>query len=439
MASFTAAHGILRPSTRFHALLPSCFRILCFSLLLLLSKPTFAAASQTTPATTPALKSSADTNNPHRIFIVSTASALLLAGLLLMAYFSCFRFRIGKKISHQEEGGELEECDSEKTHVSDRTDSVREAQPKCVAAKKDFSSVWRFGWDEIELLSKNFSSVIGEGGFSTVYLGVFSDSSFSALKIHRNSEWLSQVFKQELDVLMQLHHENIVKLIGYCDEREEGVLVFEYVTNGSLYDKLHGQGNASQVLPWKHRMSIAFQLARGIEYLHDRCSLQIIHSDIKASNVLLDDQFNCKLCDFGCAKMGFSSTVLPSSRSTMMGSPGYVDPHYIRTGIISKKNDVYSFGVLVLELITGIEAFCSEKEQLLTALASPVLRDATKVTDMIDPQLAGEFDVEEAVALASVAALCLQAQPTLRPSMTEILRIMREKISSVALLSRDCN
>lgn len=115
-----------------------------------------------------------------------------------------------------------------------------------------------------------------------------------------------------------------------------------------------------------------------------------------------------------------------------MGSPGYVDPHYMRTGIISKKNDVYSFGVLVLELITGIEAFCEERQRLLTSIAGPILMDATKVKEMVDSRLAGDFDAEEAIAMASIAALCLRDQPSLRPSMAEILRTMREKISSVS-------
>ncbi|OVA09408.1 Protein kinase domain [Macleaya cordata] len=293
------------------------------------------------------------------------------------------------------------------------------------------SSSWvpkRFSWEEIERLTMNFTSpVIGEGGFSNVYLSHFSDSSLGALKIPSttNSERLNRMFKQELEVLLHVRHDNIVNLLGYCDEREESALVFEYVSNGSLHDKLHhhhnwGGDSENRVLPWKSRMSIAFQLAQAIEYLHDQCKPQILHGDIKSSNVLLDDQLNCKLCDFGFSKMGFSSTVMRSSMSpSLMGSPGYMDPLYLRTGIASKKNDVYSFGVIILEMITGMEAFCPEKEELLTSIAGPIIRDADKVAEMVDPRVVDDFDfnVKEAKVMASIAGQCLRQQPSMRPSM----------------------
>ncbi|KAI3922218.1 hypothetical protein MKX01_005907 [Papaver californicum] len=178
-------------------------------------------------------------------------------------------------------------------------------------------------------------------------------------------------------------------------------------------------------------MSIAFQLAQAIEYLHEECEPQIVHGDIKSSNILLDDQLNPKLCDFGFSKMGFSSTVIKSSMNPITGSPGYMDPLYLRTGIASKKNDVYSFGVIILELITGIEAFCSEKDQLLTSIAGPIIRDANKVAAMMDPRLsavAGDLVQEEAKIMATISGQCLRQQSSLRPSMSEILHTMRDKI-----------
>ncbi|KAF8412818.1 hypothetical protein HHK36_000789 [Tetracentron sinense] len=331
-----------------------------------------------------------------------------------MAFLKFLRFMIRRKPKRVVD-------DSERGAVSD----TRIVSSLC--EKKNFS-VRRFSWNEIERITMNFSRVIGEGGFSTVYLAYFTDLTLGALKIHSSSERLNRVFKQELQILLQVRHENIVKFLGYCDEREEGALLFEYVRNGSLHEKLHDRGSNHSVLSWRKRMSIAFQLAEAIEYLHDSCSPQIVHCDIKASNILLDEQFNCKLCDFGFAKMGFSSMVKPSSMNPVMGSPGYIDPHYLRTGIASKKNDVYSFGVILLELITGIEAFCSEKEQLLTSFAGPILGNAKKVTEMVDYRLAGEFDLEEAIVMASISALCLRQQPSLRPSMAEILRTMRGEI-----------
>lgn len=237
-----------------------------------------------------------------------------------------------------------------------------------------------------------------------------------------------------------------------CAYSDEGALVFEYVPNGTLQEKLHGRSEEREtVLPWGSRMSIAFQLAQAIEYMHEKCTLHIVHGDIKASNILLDQHLNCKLCDFGSAKMGFSSAVLPPSCSStspspsrmkqvMIGSPGYTDPQYLRTGIASTKNDVYSFGVIILELVMGMEAFCPERGQLLTSIAGPMLNDiaeceAIKVAEMVDPRLATDFDLEEARAMLSISALCLRQSPILRPSATQILHTMKDKISFFSLLS----
>lgn len=228
-------------------------------------------------------------------------------------------------------------------------------------------------------------------------------------------------------------------------------MAFEYAPNGNLQERLHSRSTpAASVLSWRSRIKIAFQLAQALEYLHDKCPLQIVHGDIKASNILLDQQLNCKLCDFGSAKVGFSSTVLPPSSSAMnrmmmLGSPGYTDPHYLRTGIASKKNDVYSFGVIVLELITGREALCSRTGERLTSVAGPILRDASKVSQMVDARLLlllqedkfnGGFDLlEEVTAMASISAMCLSDSPTLRPSASAIVNAMRSKIPSTLSLS----
>ncbi|KAF5177650.1 Kinase family protein [Thalictrum thalictroides] len=299
------------------------------------------------------------------------------------------------------------------------------------------TSIRRFSWKEIISLSANFSTVIDQGGYSTVYLAHFPSSSscHGAIKIHENTQRLNRNFRQELDILLHLgRHQNIVQLLGYCDEQDDdkgGALLFEYVPSGNLQQKLHGKTAAR--MPWKSRMWIAFQLARAIQYLHN-CTLPIVHGDIKSSNILLDDQLNCKLCDFGSAKMGFSATLRPSSSLSLMGSPGYIDPHYLRTGIASKKNDVYSFGVILLELITGMEAFCSEKEQLLTNVAGPLLRGGQHKVDLRPLMPAEDLshsEEEEVMTMASITALCLTQEPSLRPSMTDIVTNMTNKSSSI--------
>lgn len=351
-----------------------------------------------------------------------------------MAFLKCLKFKIIRR---------------KRVHNGDVVVSDGTKNDLCNKFVEGFS-VRRFSWNEIDVLTMKCSSsrMIGYGGFSSVYLAKFLDSSLGAIKIQCSSERLNQVYKQELKILLCVSHPNIIKLKGYCDERDEGVLVFDYMCNGTLDENLRGSRKNSSTLSWKKRMVIAYQLALAMEYLHDKCSLQIVHGDIKASNVLLDEDYNCKLCDFGSAKMGFSSLVLPpppppppSSSSLSMkhnrmivGSQGYVDPHYLKTGLASKKQDIYSFGVILLELITGMEAFCAENRQKLTTIADPMLRDATKVEEMIDPRFKNDhtFDLEEAKVMTSVSSMCLRRSPSTRLSAAEIVATMKDQVCSIS-------
>ncbi|WJZ82164.1 hypothetical protein VitviT2T_001946 [Vitis vinifera] len=419
----------------------SCWRILSIILLTFPYQLAFCVASDSPPTRaappTPLFKTrgggdtqSTDTLADPRIVAALCVSAAFLILLFVMGFLKFLRFKLRRRRNRVVIEDHMGGCESGISVVPNEPD-------------KKNGSVKRFSREEIERVTMNFSQtrVIGSGGFSTVYLAHFPGSTMAAVKIHNGGERLNRVFKQELEILLHLDHDNIVKLLGYGDDREEGVLVFEHVPKGSLQEMLHDSTGAKENSPlsWKNRMAIAFQLAEAIEYLHEKCALPIVHGDIKASNILLDEHLNCKLCDFGSAKMGFSSTVLPPSSSRMnqvmmMGSPGYVDPHYLRTGIPSKKNDIYSFGVILLELLTGMDAFCSEREQPLTSIAGPILRDASQVGKVVDPGLGGYFDLEEAKVMASMAGLCLGPSPTLRPSASDILQTMKHKISSISFL-----
>ncbi|OIT24405.1 PREDICTED: probable receptor-like protein kinase At4g10390 [Nicotiana attenuata] len=336
-----------------------------------------------------------------------------------MAFLRCFGYKLIRR------GGVADA----RVFVEDDKDDELD----CTTIK---GQVTRYTSCELKKFTMNFSTskLIACGGFSTVYLAEFPNSTLGAVKImDSSSERLNRIYKQELDILLQIQHDNIVKLLDHCDDAELGnMLVFEYVPNGTLQDKLHGKRDT--IIPWRNRMTVAFQLAQAIEYLHDKCPLQIVHSDIKASNILLDKQFNCKLCDFGSAKMGFSSSVLPPTNRMMLGSPGYTDPHYLRTGIASKKNDIYSFGAVTLELISGVEAFSSDTGERLISKAAPILNNVSKVAEMVDPSLNGDYELEEAKAMASLAALCLSDCSSLRPSASEILEVMRSRISSISFL-----
>ncbi|XP_010542358.1 PREDICTED: probable receptor-like protein kinase At4g10390 isoform X2 [Tarenaya hassleriana] len=311
------------------------------------------------------------------------------------------------------------------------------------------SGVRSYSLEEIETLTSNFARLIGSGGYSSVYMARLPGSDKAAVKVHVGSHRLYQVFRSELDVLLRLHHPNIVKLLGYFDDSENGALLLEYIPQGNLREKLHCSGK--QVLPWRNRTAVAYQLARAIEHMHEECSPQIVHGDIKSSNILLDKHFNCKLCDFGSAKVGFSSMVQPPTMSLrsrqvmMIGSPGYTDPHYLRTGIASKKMDMYGFGVVVLELVSGKEALCAEKGVMLVNKAGPLIHEILdlgsgigedKVREFLDPRLSRDhsLDIEEAKAMLSAAALCLCSPPSLRPSASQVVKDLVQKIPSLSFI-----
>ncbi|KAJ1280196.1 hypothetical protein BS78_04G212800 [Paspalum vaginatum] len=292
-----------------------------------------------------------------------------------------------------------------------------------------------FAWAEIESVTAGFSSrVIGQGGFSTVHLACLSSSLLGAVKVQRSSsERLHRAFRQELDVLLSLRHPHIVRLLGYCDEREEGVLVFEYAPNGDLHERLHGRGGRA-ALPWARRMAVAFQVAMALEHLHESRDPAVIHGDVKASNVLLDASLDAKLCDFGFAHVGFSAALQPASSRAparpVMGSPGYVDPHFLRSGVATKKSDVYSFGVLLLELLTGREAICADTGRRLTDAVGPTLGEG-RVADVLDRRLGDDYDTHEAATVAALALRCVGDSPGLRPSMAEVVRELQERTTAL--------
>jgi serine/threonine protein kinase len=221
------------------------------------------------------------------------------------------------------------------------------------------------------------------------------------------------------------------------------VLVFEYAPNGDLHERLHGRGGkATPTLPWARRMAVAFQVAMALEHLHESRDPAVIHGDIKASNVLLDANLDAKLCDFGFAHVGFSAALQPpSSRAPasaarpvpVMGSPGYVDPHFLRSGVATKKSDVYSFGVLLLELLTGREAMCADTGRRLAAAVGPTLlgEGGGKVDDVVDRRLGDEYDAHEAATVAALALGCVSEGPGMRPSMAEVVRELQEKTTAL--------
>ncbi|XP_064983961.1 probable serine/threonine-protein kinase PBL7 isoform X1 [Musa acuminata AAA Group] len=284
-----------------------------------------------------------------------------------------------------------------------------------------------FTFRELAVATKNFRAdcLLGEGGFGRVYKGRLEGSNqIVAIKqLDRNGLQGNREFLVEVLMLSLLHHPNLVNLIGYCADGDQRLLVYEYMPLGSLEDHLHDPSPDKKWLDWNTRMKIAAGAAKGLEYLHDKASPPVIYRDLKCSNILLDEEYNPKLSDFGLAKLGpVGDNTHVSTR--VMGTYGYCAPEYAMTGQLTLKSDVYSFGVVLLELITGRRAIDNSRaagEHNLVAWARPLFRDRRKFSQMADPMLQGQYPVRGLYQALAVAAMCVQEQPSMRPLIADVV------------------
>ncbi|KAL2903434.1 putative serine/threonine-protein kinase PBL15 [Bienertia sinuspersici] len=290
-----------------------------------------------------------------------------------------------------------------------------------------------FQLSELKAITQNFSRsfLLGEGGFGKVHKGYVDDNFKSGLKaqavavkhldiegLQGHKEWLSEVI-----FLGQLKHQNLVRLIGYCCEEEERLLVYEFMPRGSLENHLFKRLSSS--LPWGSRLKIAIGAAKGLAFLHG-AETPIIYRDFKTSNILLDSDFTAKLSDFGLAKMG------PEGSNThvttrVMGTYGYAAPEYVSTGHLTTKSDVYSFGVVLLELLTGrrsMEKSRPKGEQHLVDWTRPYLSSSRKLRYIMDPRLGGQYSVKGTKEIAQLALRCMSLNPKDRPKMPLVVQAL---------------
>ncbi|KAH9603526.1 hypothetical protein KSS87_019850 [Heliosperma pusillum] len=274
-----------------------------------------------------------------------------------------------------------------------------------------------FQLSELKAITQNFSRsyLLGEGGFGKVHKGYVDDSLRTGLK--------PQAVASEVIFLGQLRHQNLVKLIGYCCEDEERLLVYEFMPRGSLENHLFKRLSLS--LPWGTRLKIAIGAAKGLAFLHEAES-PVIYRDFKTSNILLDSDFTAKLSDFGLAKMG------PEGSNThvttrVMGTYGYAAPEYVSTGHLTTKSDVYSFGVVLLEILTGrrsMEKSRPKGEQHLVDWTKPYLSRSRRLRYIMDPRLGGQYSVKGAKEIAQLAVQCVSLNPKDRPKMPMVVQTL---------------
>ncbi|KAI3407524.1 Protein kinase domain-containing protein [Psidium guajava] len=294
----------------------------------------------------------------------------------------------------------------------------------------------QFAYSELEHATNYFSSsnLIGLGGSSYVYRGQLKDGRIVAIKRLKHEEGpdADLKFSTEVDLLSRLHHCHVVPLLGYCSEVQgkhvERLLVFEFMPNSNLRDCL--DGTIGENMSWDTRVGVAIGAARGLEYLHDAAAPRILHRDVKSTNILLDENWRAKITDLGMAKC-LKADDLPSgsnSPARMQGTFGYFAPEYAIVGRASLKSDVFSFGVVLLELITGrqpIHQSTSKGEESLVIWATPRLQDSGRViAELPDPRLKGNFPEEEMYIMAYLAKECLLLDPDSRPTMSEVVQIL---------------
>ncbi|XP_027147936.1 probable serine/threonine-protein kinase PIX13 isoform X2 [Coffea eugenioides] len=305
-----------------------------------------------------------------------------------------------------------------------------------------------FTYSELRSATRNFrpDTVLGEGGFGRVFRGWVDEKTYAPSKVgvgipvavkksNPDSEQGLSEWQAEVKFLGKFCHPNLVKLLGYCWEDREFLLVYEYMQRGSLESHLFRKG--AETLAWETRLKIAIGAARGLAFLHTT-EKQVIYRDFKASNILLDSDFNAKLSDFGLAKLG---PVNGYSHVTtrVVGTYGYAAPEYMATGHLYVKSDVYGFGVVLLEIISGLRVLDLNRpsgEHNLVDWSKPLLPEKRKLRKVMDPQLEGRYPSRGAFQIAQLILKCLEPDPKKRPSMEQVLETLQQ-ISTVKMKPKD--
>ncbi|KAM1186508.1 hypothetical protein FF1_015660 [Malus domestica] len=284
-----------------------------------------------------------------------------------------------------------------------------------------------FDFAAIQAATSNFSDdhKLGEGGFGKVYKGILANGQEVAVKrLSRNSDQGTEEFKNEMVLVAKLQHRNLVRLLGFCLEGQEKILIYEFVPNKSLDCFLFDPEKQGQ-LDWSRRYKIISGIARGIMYLHEDSRLRIIHRDLKASNILLDGEMHPKISDFGMARI-FGVDQTQANTNRIVGTFGYMSPEYLRHGHFSFKSDLYSFGVLVLEIISGkknSKFFQTDAAEDLISHAWKLWRDGASL-ELLDPCLRDSHSRTEVIRCIHIGLLCVQEDPANRPTMQSVVLML---------------
>lgn len=296
-----------------------------------------------------------------------------------------------------------------------------------------------YTWPEVECMRREAGmELLGRGGFGDVFKGTLPNGNFVAIKfLNEGSRQGDAEFLNEVNLLSTVNHRNLVRLLGYCQEGHHRVLVYEYAEEGDISYHIHGKGD----LDWRTRLKISMEAAIGLEYLHTGCSQMIVHRDIKSNNILLTKNLDAKLADFGLSKMRPQEGTSNGScqiETLVKGTPGYLDPAYSKTGRLDEKSDIYSFGIVLLELITGRHPYRamsdpSNQIHIKDWVAQQIggLKLATdakldvKLRKLSDPKMNGNFNLKSLRKVFTLALKCADEDPKKRPDIRIVVAQLR--------------
>ncbi|KAH6834805.1 Protein kinase superfamily protein [Perilla frutescens var. hirtella] len=288
------------------------------------------------------------------------------------------------------------------------------------------SGILKYSYKDIEKATCNFTTLIGEGAFGPVYRARMSTGETVAVKVlAKDSKQGEKEFQTEVRLLGRLHHRNLVNLVGYCAEKQQHMLIYVYMSRGCLASHLYSE--KVEPLNWELRVKIALDVARALEYLHDGVIPSVMHCDIKSSNILLDESMRARVADFGLSREAKASS---TRASDIQGTFGYVDPDYLKTRSFSEKSDVYSYGVLLFELVAGRNPLQGLMEYVQLAAMS-VNEGEMGWEEIGDPRLQGKFNVEELDRVAALAHECVSCNAKRRPSMRDVLQVLSRIVDNV--------